>query len=216
MLGRTACYILALCGLALLVAACSDFKKSGAALQIRDRFCDGWPYGCTDSTRVVIEKIRKTTHGRQVEFRVVDRRDATASLMAAYFEPRDGEWSFLLFEDPFEDLFEVKVNLIEQDSRRLNEALRELKAAQKWFLSIYGRYAASLEELNSVSYRPPDLPVQLSTDEKGKSWKAEISSDFVRCELDISRQQLPKCAGLSAESAGTELGPLAEAFGAKR
>ena len=56
-----------------LLVGCDSFEKDDAALQIQERFCNEWPYGCTDSTRVVVEKVNETRNGRQVEFRVVDR-----------------------------------------------------------------------------------------------------------------------------------------------
>lgn len=199
-----------LCGLGLLVA-CDSFEKDDAALQIRERFCGDWPYGCTDSTRVELQKVRKTTHGRQVEFRVIDRRDRTATLSAAYFEPREDEWAFLLFEPPFSERFRVERARVDEDSRRFTNLLMELKSAQRWFVTIYGRHARSLAELDSVSYKPADVPIQMTV--AGGSWRAEIVSPYVRCELDASRQQLPSCAGRSAENAGSESGPLATAFG---
>lgn len=198
---------------ALLIAAgCGGLDKDEAAMQIRDRFCDGWPVGCTDSTRVVIEDVRKTNRGRQVEFRVVDRKDRTASLKSAYFESSDGDWRFLFFEDPFKARFEVEAARIAQDGKLLSERLRELKVAQNWYNSIYNRFAPNLEELNNVSYAPPDLPIVMTVND-GSEWRAEISSRWVKCELDVSRQQLPVCAGLSAQDAGTESGPLSEVFG---
>jgi hypothetical protein len=196
----------------MVAAGCGGLDKDEAAMQIRDRFCDGWPFGCTDSTRVVIEDVRKTNRGRQVEFRVVDRKDRTASLESAYFESNDGDWRFLFFEDPFKTRFEVEAARISQDGKALSERLRELKVAQNWYNSIYNRFALSLEELDNVSYEPPDLPIVMTVND-GAGWRAEISSRWVKCELDVSRQQLPVCAGLSAEDAGTESGPLSEVFG---
>ncbi len=198
---------------ALVVAAgCGGFDKEEAAMQIRDRFCDGWPYGCTESTRVVVEEVRKTNRGRQVEFRIVDGKDKSARLASAYFESEDEAWQFLFFENPFKDRFEAEAARIAEESRLFSEQLRELKVAQNWYNSIYGRFAESLEELDNVSYEPPDLPIVMSVSD-GQRWKAEISSRVVKCELDVSRQQLPACSGLSAGNAGTESGPLSEAFG---
>ena len=199
--------------LCVLCLACDSFEEDVAASQIQERFCDGWPYGCTDSTRVVVEKVSKTNRGRQVEFRVVDRHDQTATLSAAYFEPQDELWSFLLFENPFRDQFEAQTRVVGEESKRYNQELRKLKAAQNWFVSIYGRFARSLEELDSVSYKSPDLPIQMTASDDGKSWSSEITTRYVRCELDISRQQLPDCIGVAAQHAGTESGPLAETFG---
>ncbi len=201
-----------LIGLSLLVA-CDSFDKRDAALQIRERFCDGWPYGCTDSTRVAIEDVAKTRHGRQVKFRVVDRRDRTAVLSAAYFEPRADEWRFLLFENPFKDLFETQASQFDVDKRRLYEQLRELKSAQSWFISIYSRYARTYQELDSVSYKHPELPVKMTVAGDAKSWKAEVSNPVVKCEVDVPRQQLPTCVGLAAANAGSKSGPLSAAFG---
>ncbi len=194
-------------------AACDSFEKEEAALQIRERFCNDWPYGCTDSTHVVVEEVHKTRHGRQVEFRVVDRRDQTPILLAAYFEPADEEWRFLLFENPFSERFEAQARVVGEDSKRLSRELRKLKSAQNWFVSIYGRFARTVQELDSVSYKLPDLPILMVLEDDGEGWRAEISSRFVKCELDISVQQLPDCIGLSAGNAGMEPGPLAETFG---
>ncbi len=201
-----------LIGLSLLVA-CDSFKKDEAALQIQERFCGGWPYGCTDSTRVAIENIEKTRHGRQVTFRVVDRKDRTAELSAAYFEPRDDEWQFLLFEDPFDDMFQVEAARFDQDRRTMSESLRQLKAAQNWYLSIYNRYARDVQELDSVSYKPAEPPIRMTVASDANSWKAELSNPFVSCELEVPRQQLPVCVGVAATNAGSDSGPLSHAFG---
>jgi hypothetical protein len=199
-------------GALVLAAGCGGFDKEEAAMEIRDRFCEGWPYGCTDSTRVVVEEVRKTNRGRQVEFRVVDGEDRTARLASAYFESGDEAWQFLFFENPFKDRFEAEAARVAEESRLFSEHLRELKAAQNWYNSIYGRFAESLEELGNVSYEPSDLPIVMSVSD-GQHWQAEISSRIVKCELDVSRQQLPMCNGLSARDAGAESGPLSEAFG---
>lgn len=196
----------------VIAAGCGGLDKEEAALQIRGRFCDGWPYGCTDSTRVVVEKVTKTNRGRQVEFRVVDREDRTAKLSSAYFESSDDAWQFLFFENPFKDRFEAQAARVAEESRLYSEHLRELKKKQSMYNSIYSRFAASLEELDSVSYEPPDLRIVMNVPD-GEGWKAEISSRWVRCEIDVPRQQLPACAGLSAEGAGTKSGPLSEVFG---
>jgi hypothetical protein len=202
---------LALCGL-VFAAGCSGFDENDAAMQVRERFCGDWPYGCTDSTRVVVEKVHKTNRGRQLEFRVVDRDDETATLASAYFEPEDDVWSFLFFENPFKDRFQEQAARVGEEIRLYSEELRDLKAAQNWFLSIYGRYAGSLEELDSVSYELGEAPIALTVTD-GKEWKAEISSRFVKCRFDGPRQQLPTCVGLPAQNAGTESGPLSEIFG---
>lgn len=195
--------------------ACDSFDKGQAALEIRDEVCSGWPYGCTDSTQVKVKKVHKTRHGRAVEFQVVDRLDETATLSAAYFEPtgEEEEWEFLLFENPFNDAFKAQATVVDTESRLFRDALRELKSKQSWFNMIYGRYARSLQELDSVSYKKPDLQIDMVTSENDSSWVAEIATRYVKCVLDISRQQLPSCVGLPAENAGTTSGPLSEAFG---
>ncbi len=205
--------VIALVGL-VLVAGCDDFDKEMAALQIRERFCEGWPYGCTDSTRVVIEDVDETRNGRQVVFRVVDRRDETAELSAAYFELEDDEWSFFLFENPFNDAFKAEAGRYAEDSRLYSDELMELKAAQRWFLTIYDRYAQGLQELDSVSYKLGDIaPVMTVLDD---GWRAQISGRYAECEIEIPSQQLPTCRGVPAQDAGTPDGPLSEAFGAER
>jgi hypothetical protein len=198
-----------------VVAGCGGLDKEEAAVEIRDRFCNGWPYGCTDSTRVVIEEVNKTNRGRQVEFRVIDGDDRTAKLVSAYFESDDEGWRFLFFENPFKDRFEAEAARVAEQSRLFSEHLRELKVAQNWYNSIYGRFAESLEELDDVSYERSDLPIVMTITD-GQQWRAEISSRIVKCELDVSRQQLPACHGLSAAHAGSESGPLSEAFGPDR
>ena len=199
-------------GLFLIATGCGGFDKQEAATEIRDRFCGGWPYGCTDSTRAVIEGVQKTNRGRQVEFRVVDGKDRTAKLASAYFETADEGWQFLFFENPFKDRFEAEAARVSEESRLFSEHLRELKGAQNWYNSIYGRFAESMQELDKVSYEPSNLPIVMSVPD-AQHWRAEISSRVVRCELDISRQQLPVCTGLSAQDAGTESGPLSQVFG---
>jgi hypothetical protein len=199
-----------------LSAGCDSFGEDDAALQIRERFCRDWPYGCTDSTRVVIETVRDTHRGKQVVFRVVDRRDSTPPLSAAYFEREGDRWEFLLFEPPFNDRFEELAAEVRRDRDRLNDELRDLRRAQRWFLSIYGRYARSLAELDSVSYRPPDLPLDLRVAADGQGWSVRAATRRVRCELDVTRRTLPSCVGLAAESAGSDSGPLAQAFVTER
>ncbi len=198
------------CGL-LMVTGCDSFPKEEAAQQIRDRFCEGWPYGCTDSTYVVIEDVNETPNGRDVAFRVRDREDETAKLSAAYFEPRGDEWQFFSFIPPLRDRFQQAASQVGVDSRAFEDQLMEVKSAQRWFLSIYGRYARSLEELDSVSYKRPHMPIEMTV--TSSSWAAVMRSQYVRCEFDSSRMQLPTCTGLAALNAGVENGPLAGAFG---
>lgn len=198
-------------GALLSLGACSGFDEESAALQVRERFCEGWPYGCSDRTRVEIEKVRETNRGRTVEFRVIDREDRTARLSSAYFEEEEDRWSLLFFESPFKEVFEAAAAHVEEEKRRFSDELREIKAKQNWFQTIYSRYATSVGQLDSVSYHPPDFPIVL--DASGDAWKAEIVGEQVRCELDAARHQLPQCSGLSAEDAGTESGPLSRVFG---
>jgi hypothetical protein len=202
-----------LVGCAVVFLACDSFEEEAASQQIRERFCAEWAYACTDSTRVVIEDVRETRHGRQVDFRLVDRRDETEVLSAAYFEQRDEAWDFLLFEDPFRSRLEGQAGQLAADRRRFEDELMELKAAQNWFLSIYGRYAMSQAELDSVGYKPPDFPLSMQVAPGGRSWAAESASRLVRCQLDPGRQQLPSCVTQKADGLGTETGPLSQAFG---
>ena len=204
-------------GLALLFSAivltgCDGFDEERAAAEIRERVCKDWPYGCSDSTRVVVEGVQKTGSGRQVEFRLRDRADATPRLSAAFFERRGETWAFLLFEDPFDSVFGGLAGHFRNDTRRLSEALSELKSAQRWFNSIYGRYAGALSELDSVSYKPPAVPVEMTVAEGFEGWTATAATRQVRCELAIPGQELPRCRGLTAEHAGTDSGPLSRAF----
>ena len=195
----------------VLFAACDSFDEEDAALQIRQEFCEGWPFGCTDSTLVEVEKVNKTLNGRQVEFKVVDGADKTATLVAAYFEEKDEEWAFLLFEPPFSQVYNLEKSSVVKDQRLFDEQLMDLKAAQKWFNTIYGRFAGSLAELDSVSYKRPQTPIQMTVTRGG--WSGEIKSQYTRCVLEIPRQQLPECEGLPALNAGTSSGPLSTAFG---
>jgi len=201
---------LLLCGL-IALGGCDSFDEEAAALQIRDRFCEGWPYGCTDSTYVVVEDVNETPNGREIVFRVRDREDETAELSAAYFEPRDDEWHFFTFVPPLRERFQEAASQVDVDSRAFEDQLMEVKSAQRWFLSIYGRYARSLEELDSVSYKRPHMPIEMSV--SGGSWSAVMRSEYVKCEFDSSRMQLPSCTGLAALNAGVERGPLARNFG---
>jgi len=205
------CRLIALCCVAVL-GGCDSFDEEQAALTIRERVCHEWPYGCSDSTRVVVEDVAKTSNGRQVEFRLVDRDDRTPSLSAAYFEPQDEEWAFLLFEDPFKSVYRELAGRVDADTRRLTDALSDLKAAQRWFISIYGRYAGSLSELDSVSYKGTEVPIELTVAEGFGSWEAEATTRYVHCQLEIPGQQLPRCEGLTAEFAGTDSGPLSRSF----
>lgn len=203
---------ISLLGLVFLVG-CGGLDEDEASLQIREQLCSEWPYGCTDSTRIDVKKVRKTSEGRRVEFRIVDRQDATPMLSAAYFEPsEDDGWDLLLFESPFRQALDQRVNRFSDDRRLFTDQLMELKAAQKWFISIYGRYATSLEELDSVSYKPPEAPLTMAVEVGGSAWSAQVASSFVSCELD-SAGQLPDCPAQVAEGAGKEDGPLARAFG---
>ena len=202
-------------GLILLVG-CDSFEKDEAALQIRAEFCEGWPYGCTDSTEVVIGDVRETRHGRQVEFRVVDREDETATLEAAYFEQQGDVWDFMLFEPPFSEDYSRQKSRVLDDQRLFDEQLTDLKKAQRWFSTIYGRFAGSLAELDSVSYKPPESGIEMTVTAGGSIWRAEISSRYARCVLEVPRQQLPVCEGLPAPDVGTRDGPLSRAFGKRR
>jgi hypothetical protein len=195
----------------IVLAGCDKFDKEAAALQIRDRFCDGWPYGCTDSTYVVVEDVNETRNGRQVIFRVRDREDETARLSAAYFEQQDDNWQFFTFEPPLRERFQAAASRVGENSRAFTDQLMEVKSAQRWFLSIYGRYARSLAELDSVSYKRPHMPIEMTV--SSGSWSAVMRSQYVRCEFDSSRMQLPSCSGLAALNAGVENGPLYQAFG---
>lgn len=195
----------------IVLAGCDNFPKEDVALQIRDRFCGGWPYGCTDSTYVVVEDVSETPNGREVVFRVRDREDRTAELAAAYFEPRDDGWQFFSFVPPLRERFQEAASQVDVDSRAFEDQLMEVKSAQRWFLSIYGRYARSLEELDSVSYKRPHMPIEMSV--TSSSWNAVMRSQYVKCEFDSSRMQLPSCSGLAALNAGVENGPLAQNFG---
>ncbi len=197
----------------LLAAACGSFDEDTAAVQIRQAFCEDWPYGCTESTMVEVGKVRETRYGRQVEFKVVDGDDETATLKAAYFEEKDGEWTFLLFEPPFSEKFALERSRVVQDQMDFEEQLMDLKAAQRWFTTIYGRFARSLAELDSVSYDPPDTPLQMTVGPEGNSWRGVIKSQYARCVLEVPNQQLPDCEGLAALNTGTPSGPLSTAFG---
>jgi hypothetical protein len=196
------------------LAGCSGFDEDNAAIQIRETFCQGWPYGCTENTVVEIGKVRETLHGRQVEFKVVDGDDETATLQSAYFEREDDEWRLLFFEPPFSKQFTREENRAIDDRHKLEKQLMDLKAAQKWFTTIYRRYASNLAELDSVSYHPPGPALKMTVEQGGSGWRGEVESQYTRCVLEVPRQQLPSCEGLSAaQGAGTSSGPLSTAFG---
>lgn len=199
------------CG-AVGLTACDSFDEDQAALQIRERVCRDWPVGCSDSTRVVIEDVNKTNNGRQVVFRLVDRADETPPLSAAYFEPRDEEWGFLLFEEPFLSTFRELSGRVDADSRLLSDALGKVKSAQRWYNSIYGRYAGSLSALDSVSYKGSTVPIEMTVADDFGQWKAVASTRSVRCEIEGPGGQIPECVGLTAAYVGTDSGPLSEAF----
>jgi hypothetical protein len=195
----------------MLLAACDSFDEEDAALQIRQEFCEGWPFGCTDSTFVRIEGVNETPNGRQVEFKVIDGEDETATLVAAYFEENEESWRFLLFEPPFSQAYNLERSRVVEDERLFDEQLMDLKSAQKWFNTIYGRFARSLAELDSVSYKQPSTPIEMTV--TGSGWRGEIRSQYTRCMLEIPSQQLPRCEGLPALNTGTPTGPLSTAFG---
>lgn len=210
---RSTVFFLVSCGL-VSFAGCGGFDEDAAALQVRQAFCEGWPYGCTENTVVEIGDVRETPHGRQVEFKVVDGDDETATLKAAYLEPEDDKWTFVFFEPPFSKQFAVETSRVDKDHRDLKEQLMDLKAAQKWFTSIYGRFALSLAELDSVSYKPPETPIQMTAPQGGDGWRGELASPYVRCVLEVPSQQLPTCESLAtAPDTGTSTGPLSTAFG---
>ena len=104
-------------------------------MQIRDRFCGGWPYGCTDSTRVEVEGVEKTNRGRQVEFRVVDGDDRSAKLASAYFELDDDVWRFLFFENPFKARDELLV--LQKKISRLRDKNSSGQTVSEMFLLAY-------------------------------------------------------------------------------
>ncbi len=201
---------LALLGLPLCLA-CSGFDKESAAAQIRERFCGEWAYGCTNNTRVQIGKVKKTPNGRSVEFRVIDREDATATLSAAYFEEQGDGWRFLLFEDPFLRRFRALVSELAADRNEVSELLMQMRSAQSWHRSIYGSYAAELDQLARVNYKPPEKPIQLAVAEDGTDWTAEAEGRYVRCTVGAGLL-LPGCSVRTAPAAGEPGGPLAKAF----
>jgi len=210
---RSTAFFLVSCGL-ISLAGCGGLDEDAAALQIRQAFCDGWAYGCTENTVVEIGAVRETPHGRQVEFKVVDGDDETTTLKAAYLELEDDKWTFMFFEPPFSKQFAGETSHIERDNRELKEQLMDLKAAQKWYTSIYGRFALNLAELDSVSYKTPERAIEMTASQGGDGWRGEIASLYVHCVLEVPSQQLPTCENLaSAPNAGTPAGPLSAAFG---
>ena len=103
---------------------------------------------------------------------------------------------------------------VKSDHRELKESLMDLKAAQKWFASIYGRFALSLAELDSVSYKAPEFPLEMIAQQDGGVWRGNVESRYVRCSLEVPTQQLPACEYLAAASDnGTETRPLSTSFG---
>ena len=210
---RSTAFFLLSCGL-VSVAGCGGFDEDSAAIEIRQAFCDGWAYGCTEDTVVEIGTVSETPHGRQVEFKVVDGDDETAILKAAYLELKEDEWKFMFFEPPFSKQFAEETSRIESDQRELKEHLMDLKAAQKWFTSIYGRFALNLSELDSVSYKAPERTLEMTASLGGDSWRGQAASRYVHCVLEVPSQQLPICENLTnAPNSGTPSGPLSTAFG---
>lgn len=204
---------LALLSLAVLIS-CDGFDKESAALQIREKFCGEWPYGCSDSTEVQIRKVRKTPNGRSVDFRVLDRADESATLSAAYFEPDGEAWALLLFENPFLDVFKEQVSQLGQDRKQVFDRLMELRTAQNWHNSIYGQYASEFEQLTRVNYKPGSEPLEMVVGDGGSSWRAESSGNFVTCVIDEGKH-LPDCNVRASRPAGEAAGPLATEFGAE-
>ncbi len=196
--------------------ACGGFDKQAAALQIEERFCSDWAYGCTDSTRVRVRKVHETPHGRSVEFEIIDRADRTARLSAAYFEPvgSEGEdWELLLFENPFLTEYKLRVSQLREDQTRVSDRLMELRTAQNWHSSIYGRYANDLGQLTKVNYKPVDEPIRLFVTQDGTAWRAESDGRYVTCSVG-AETLLPECVVHESPIAGSEEGPLAAEFGA--
>ncbi len=195
-----------------LCAACGGFDKESAAQQIRERFCTDWPYGCTDSTRVEIQKVRKTPNGRSVDFELLDRADESARLSAAYFEPEGDGWLLLLFENPFLGELKERMGLLAEDKREVSERLMELRSAQNWHRTIYGRYAEAFEQLSQVNYVEPEAPIRLSVEPNGTSWGADSDGRYVTCSVG-SELLLPECEVQASPNAGREGGVLASEFG---
>ncbi len=198
-----------------LLSGCDGFDKESAALQIREKFCGEWRYGCSDSTQVQIKKVRKTAHGRSVDFRVMDRADETATLSAAYFEPEDDAWALLLFENPFLDVFKEQVSQLGQDRKQVSDRLMKLRTAQNWHSSIYGQYASEFEQLTRVNYKPASEPIEMVVGDGGSGWRAESSGSFVTCVIDAEKL-LPVCGVRASRPAGEEAGPLTTEFGAEQ
>jgi len=206
-----------LCAGLVSMTGCGGFDEEAAALQIRQAFCEGWPYGCTIDTVVEIGAVSETPHGKQVEFKVVDGDDRTTTLRAAYLELKNDEWTFMFFEPPFSTQFARETSRVESDRRELKAHLMDVKAAQKWFTSIYGRFALNLSELDSVSYKVPERTLEMTASQGGDSWRGQAASRYVHCVLEVPSQQLPTCENLAtAPNTGTPAGPLSTAFGEER
>lgn len=204
--------LIPLLGTLLLSFGCGGIDEETASAQIRDRICEDWSYGCTENTRIEIEKVRKTPNGRSVDFRLVDREDRSGVLSAAYFEPEDDGWLLLLFEKPFLDRFKQLVAEVNGDREEVGDRLMELRTAQNWHRSIYGKYASELEQLATVNYKPPEAEVRLSVGEDGNTWHAKSDGRFVSCEISAD-ERLPECRVKTAGDAGSERGPLATRLG---
>lgn len=197
----------------IALAACSGVDEEDASAQIRERFCARWPYGCSAETQIVVKRVRKAGEGRLVDFRIVDGSTKTDVLSAAYFEEQETGWEFFSFDDPFREIFENQANSMNADRKRLDDLLLDLKAKQNWYRAIYGRYAASFQELASrVRYSASYEQVAMTVDPEGESFEASAVGQYFTCEFDTSRR-LPNCQ-LNAQ--GTETDPLglSAAFGA--
>ena len=204
--------LIPLLGTLLLAVGCAGIDEETASAEILEEVCEDWPYGCTENTRVEIEKVRETPNGRSVDFRLVDRQDRSAVLSAAYFEPEDDGWLLLLFENPFLDRFKQLVAEMKRDREEVGDRLMELRSAQNWHQSIYGSYAGDMERLANVNYKPPQAEVRLSVGDGGKTWHAESDGSFVTCEIGTD-DRLPVCRVKKASDAGSEAGPLATRLG---
>ncbi len=184
--------LLLLSSLAVLIS-CSGFDEEAARAEIRERFCDRWPYGCSESTEIVVKRVRKAGAGRLVDFRIVDGSDKTGMLSAAYFGERESGWEFFSFDNPFREVFEHRTNEINADRKHLTDLLIDLRAKQNWHLAIYGRYAASFEELASrVRYTASFDGVKMIVAEDGESFQTTTTSQYFTCQADDSRH-FPKC-----------------------
>jgi hypothetical protein len=197
----------------LAVAACGGFDRPEAAREIRDRFCDEWPYGCSDDLRVVVEEVREAGAGRLVDFRIEDGGYATEPLSGAYFARGEDGWDLVFFEDPFRTELDEGLARFARDRRTQADRLLRIQTAQEWHRSIHGRYATNLEELTRVSYVPPEgVSVRVGDPSEPGGWMAEANGRFTRCVMD-GGDALPKCelsGGTTADEGG---GPLAATFG---